>query len=115
MSRAFDSALAGLGSDPAAWSTVPRDVVHMRSTLFPRIPEVATFVNANRGTYATIVVLARPHVRSMSILPLGQSGFIRGTPPDPPSFGPHFSDQLATFREFRYKPLHFYRNAPRKE
>lgn len=27
----------------------------------------------------------------------------------------HFSDQLATFREFRYKPLHFYRHARRKE
>jgi penicillin amidase len=115
MSRAFDGALSALGSDPVAWSTVPRDIVHMRSSLFPRIPEVATFANANRGTYTTIIVLERPHVRSMSILPMGQSGFIHGTPPDPPSFDRHFSDQLATFREFRYKPLPFFRSAQRKE
>jgi acyl-homoserine lactone acylase PvdQ len=51
----------------------------------------------------------------MSILPLGQSGLIYGTPPNPPSFDQHFSDQLATFTQFRYKPLHFYRNAQLKE
>jgi penicillin G amidase len=114
-SRAFDSALAALGPDAASWSTVPRDVVHIRSLLFPRISEVAAFLNANRGTYTTIVLLEKPHIRSMSILALGQSGLIRGTPPDPPSFDPHFTDQLALFKNFRYKPLHFYRDTHLKE
>jgi penicillin amidase len=115
MSRAFDSALTALGPDATAWSTVPRDMVHIRSLLFPRIPEGAAFLNANRGTYTTIVVLEKPHIRSMSIIALGQSGVIRGTPPDPPSFDPHFADQLALFKEFRYKSLHYDRDTNLKE
>ena len=115
MSRAFDNALAALGPDPAAWSRVPRDVIQMRPTFFPNIPEVGTLFNGNRGTYEFIALLEKPHIRGMSILPLGQSGLIRGTPPDRPTFDAHFADQLPTFKEFRYKPLQFYRNAQLKE
>jgi penicillin amidase len=115
MSQAFDGALAALGPDPAAWSTVPRDVVHMRPSFFPSIPEVATFLDANRGTYTFLVILERRHVRSLSVLPLGQSGFIQGTPPDAPGFDSHFTDQLSFFKDFRYKPMHFYRNGQLKE
>jgi len=115
MSKAFDSALAALGSDPARWSAVQREVVQMRPLSYPSIPEVGTFLDANRGTYTILVVLGGPHVRSVSVLPLGQSGSIQGTPPDTPAFDPHFTDQLSMFKEFRYKPMHFYRNSRLKE
>jgi len=110
ISRAFDQALAALGTDPNAWSTQQRDVVHFQHTLYPAIPEVATMLGSNRATYAYIVVLSNPTPSSESILSLGQSGFIGRDATNMPEFGPHFQDQLELFRNFQYKPMRLYRN-----
>jgi len=114
MSQAFDKALTTLGSDPMAWSTKPRGVVHFQHNLFPAIPEVATMLDANHGTYCHVVVLSNPHPTSESIITLGQSGFIQnlsGTP----VLDPHFMDQFDLYRNFQYKPMHLYINTQLKE
>jgi hypothetical protein len=119
MSAAFDRTLTALGPDPAAWSAVRRDVVRFRHTLYskfyPTIPEAGTLLNANRGTYAMVVVLSNPQIRSESILSLGQSGFIQFEFPNIARFHAHFRDQLETYRRFEYKPMHLYRNRELKE
>ncbi len=111
MSRAFDEALADL-PDPTAWSNQPRNVVLFHHTLYPAIPEVATMFDANRGTYAFVVVLSDPQPTSESILSLGQSGFIG---PGSSDFDPHFLDQLPIFTTFNYKPMHLFINTQLKE
>jgi len=50
----------------------------------------------NRGTYISIVELAAPRLRSVSILPPGQSE-------DPQS--PHYGDQREMAALFRFKPI----------
>jgi penicillin G amidase len=108
ISAAFDQALAALGPNPSAWSTQPRDIVRFRHTLYPAVPEVATMLDSNRATYVYIVVLSNPTPNSESILPLGQSGFIA---PDG-TLDPHFRDQLERYRNFQYKPMRLFANAP---
>jgi penicillin amidase len=111
MVKAFDEALADL-PDPAAWSTEPRRVVRLHHTLYPDIPEVGTLLDANRGTYAFVVVFNNPKPTSESILSLGQSGFIG---PRSSDFDPHFADQLPIFKTFSYKPMHLFMNTQLKE
>jgi len=115
ISSSFDQALAALGPDPTAWSSVPRNVVHLRHTLYPQIPEVGSFLESNRATYAQIVILGAPSITSENVLTLGQSGFIGGAPPGPPAFDLHFADQLDLTRLFEYKPMHFYKNTQLQE
>jgi penicillin amidase len=115
ISAAFDEALAALGTNPQNWSTQPRGVVRFRHTLYPAIPEVATMLDSNRGTYAMAIVLSHPHPTSESILSLGASGFIGRDPSNNPEFDAHFSDQLSLFREFMYKPMRLYRNTQLQE
>jgi penicillin amidase len=115
ISSSFDQALAALGPDPSAWSSVPRNVVHLRHTLYPQIVEVGSFLESNRATYAQIVILGAPSITSTNVLTLGQSGFIRGAPPGPPAFDLHFADQLDLTRLFQYKPMHFYKNTQLQE
>jgi len=112
MSSVFDEALTALGTDPTNWSTQPRNIVTFRHTLYPAIPEVATMLDSNRGTYAMVIVLSHPQLTSESILSLGASGFIGRDASNPakPLFDPHFSDQLSLFRNFQYKPMRLYRN-----
>jgi hypothetical protein len=57
------------------------------------------------------VALSNPTISSENILTLGQSGFIRSSPPGTPTFDAHFSDQLQLYRNFEYKPMHLFRNA----
>jgi penicillin amidase len=111
VSTSFDQALTALGNDPAAWSAVPRDTIDFDRELFPTIPSVGTILESNRGTYAQIVDLSNPKIRSENILTLGQSGFIQHIPAGTPVFDPHFSDQLELYRNFEYKPMHLFRNA----
>ena len=115
MSKAFDQALTELGTrlgpDPSAWS-LPRDLVHLRHTLFPQIPEVGSFLDANRSTYGQIINLSTPTITSTNILTLGQSGFIG---PGSSDFDPHFMDQLPIFKTFDYKPMHLFINTQLKE
>ena len=108
ISAAFNQALAALGPNPSAWSTQPRDIVRFRHTLYPAVPEVATMFDSNRATYVYIVVLSNPTPNSESILPLGQSGFIA---PDG-TLDRHFKDQLERYRNFEYKPMRLFANAP---
>ena len=77
MSAAFTSALDTLGTDSSAWSTQPRDVTRFRHALYTAIPEVATMLESNKGSYAQLVILKSPRIQSENILTLGQSGFIR--------------------------------------
>ena len=99
---------------PAAASPSPgtrpttRDIVRFRHTLYPAVPEVATMLDSNRATYAYIVVLSNPSANSESILSLGQSGFIA---PDG-TLDPHFRDQFQRYRNFEYKPMRLFVNAP---
>jgi len=111
MSRAFDEALADL-PDPTAWSNQPLGTVLFHHTLYPDIPEVGTMLDANRSTYAFVVVLSDPQSTSQSILSLGQSGFIG---PGSSDFDPHFLDQLPIFTTFNYKPMHLFINTQLKE
>jgi penicillin amidase len=116
ISHTFDQTLSALGPDPTAWATVPRDTTQFQRTdLFPTIPSAGSILNSNRGTYAQIAVLSNPTISSEDILPLGQSGFIGGAPPEAPVFDPHFNDQLPLYREFDYKPMHLYRNTQLQE
>jgi hypothetical protein len=87
-----------------------RGVVRFRYTLYPAIPEVATMLDASRGTYAIVIVLSHPQPTSESILSLGASGFIERDALNAPRFDTHFSDQLSLFRNFQYKPMRLYRN-----
>lgn len=84
------------------------DVVRFRHTLYPAVPEVATMLDSNRATYAYIVVLSNPTPTSESILSLGQSGFIA---PDG-TLDAHFRDQLERYRNFEYKAMRLFVNAP---
>jgi hypothetical protein len=61
------------------------------------------------------VVLSNPTISSENILPLGETGFIAGAPPDAPVFDPHFNDQLRLYGDFHYKPMHLYRNIQLQE
>ena len=116
ISNTFDQTLTALGPDPTVWSTVPRDTIQFQRTdLFPSIPSAGSILNSNRGSYAQIVVLSNPTISSENILPIGQSGFIGGAPPDAPVFDPHFNDQLPLYRDFQYKPMHLYRNTQLQE
>lgn len=110
MSLVLDEVLAAPGMDPASWASQPRAVVRFRHTLYPAIPEVATMLDSNRGTYAMVITLTHASPVSESILSLGASGFIASDASNAPQFHPHFSDQLGLFRGFQYKPMRLYRN-----
>jgi len=63
-----------------------------RTRLTP-LPDIPAY---NRGTYLLIAELAKPQIRSESVLPPGQSE-------DPSS--PHYRDQRELAAEWQYKPL----------
>jgi penicillin amidase len=113
ISAAFDEALAALG-DESAWSSVARESTVFRHALFPQIPDAATMLESNKGTYAQLTVLGSTRGYAENIVSLGQSGFIGGSPPSP-VFDAHFRDQFPLYSRFEYKPLRFYRNAQLQE
>jgi penicillin amidase len=110
MSAAFTTALNTLGPDPSAWSTQPRDVTRFRHALYPAIPEVATMLESNKGTYAQLVILKNPRIQSENILTLGQSGFIQWMPTGDAQLNTHFRDQLPQYQSFLYKPMRLFVN-----
>lgn len=110
MSRAMDQVLSALGPDPAFWSSQPRATVSFRRTNFPTIPSAGTILDANRGSYAQIVELSNPKIVAQNILTLGASGFVGLGPSNTAVLDPHFNDQLELYRNFEYKPMHFYMN-----
>jgi penicillin G amidase len=109
-SKAFDLALAALGSE-TAWSTGPRGIFSFRHTLYPAVPEIGQMLIANHGTYAFAVVLGHPKPTSESIITLGQSGFIGFIPPTTPVFDMHFSDQFELYKAFNYRSMNLFDNA----
>lgn len=115
ISTSFSEALAILaaaqGNNPATW-TGPRGTINFNH---PIIGNVGTIPNSNRATYGQIVVLGRPKITGESIFTLGQSGFVHLVPPTGFALDPHFRDQLELFRNFRYKPMRFFRNTQLKE
>jgi penicillin G amidase len=110
MSAAFTSALDTLGPDSSAWSTQPRDVTRFRHALYPAIPEVATILESNKGSYAQLVILKNPRIQSENILTLGQSGFIRRMLTGDAELSTHFRDQLPLHQSFLYKPMRLFVN-----
>jgi penicillin G amidase len=111
MSNAFDQAVtalaAELGSTPSAWMRA-RGVVEF---VHPVVGIVGSIPLSNRATYAQIVVLSQPKLESENIFTLGQSGFIRLGPSGGAELHPHYKDQLALFRKFKYKPMQLFRYA----
>ncbi len=114
ISAAFTQTLNSLGPDPLAWSTSPRDVTRFRHVLFPTVPEVASMLESNKGTYAQIVVLSTPKLSSENILTLGQSGFIQKVG-ETPVLDAHFQDQFDLYKSFEYKPMKLYANTQLQE
>jgi len=114
MSATFEQSLTALGPTSAAW-TKPRPVVRFRHALFPTIPEVGSMFESNKNTYVQVVVLSAPKMTAETILTLGQSGFIQLAPPSTPQLDPHFKDQLDLYRNFKYKPMRFFKNSQVEE
>jgi penicillin amidase len=117
ISAAFTQALSNLcpgpTACPAAWSNRPRGVTQFRHA-FSAIPEVGRMLEANKGTFAQIVVLRPPKLYSESIIPLGQSGFIQLVN-GAPVLDPHFRDQFDLYKSFGYKPMRLYQNKQLQE
>jgi penicillin G amidase len=111
ISKSFDQALTNLGNDPAAWSAVPRGTIDFKPPGFPTVPSAGSIPESNRGTYAQIVELNNPRIRSENILTLGEGGFIGLGPAGMPVLDDHFNDELPLYRDFEYKPMHLFRNA----
>ncbi len=90
----LDQLAARSGPDLASWL---QPVAHIRWEALPLTPQVPDTIWMNRGTYNQIVHLgAGRHVWAENVVAPGQSG-------DPAS--PHFSDQLALYATWCYKPM----------
>lgn len=85
--QALERLTAKRGPSPALWGHV-QPVISFNP--LPPIP------STNRGTYIQIVELSKPLIRSVSILPPGQSE-------DPRS--PHFGDQRELAGYWKFKPM----------
>jgi penicillin amidase len=87
--------LAGrFGPELAGWL---QPVAHISWDALPLTPQVPDTIWMNRGTYNQLVHLgAGRHLWADNVVAPGQSG-------DPAS--PHFSDQLALYATWRYKPM----------
>jgi len=91
---ALDQLAARYGPDLASWL---QPVAHISWDALPLTPQVPDTIWMNRGTYNQIVHLgAGRHLWAENVVAPGQSG-------DPAS--PHFSDQLALYATWRYKPM----------
>jgi penicillin amidase len=114
MSGVFDATLTALasqfGNDPSTWSA-PRPTITFASSI---VGPIATIPGANRASYGTFVDLGND-MRSQNNLGLGESAFIARKQPSGFTLDPHFTDQLPLYRNFSYKPMHFYQNTQLKE
>jgi penicillin amidase len=81
--------------DMNAW-TAPRPSLRFTH---PLGLEVGVVPASNRATYGQAIMLSDP-VMAVSVLPLGQSGFV--SPAGLPD--PHLGDQLELYRAFAHKP-----------
>jgi penicillin amidase len=91
---ALDELAGRYGPDPGSWL---QPVAHISWEALPLTPQVPDTIWMNRGTYNQIVHLgAGRHLWAENVVAPGQSG-------DPAS--PHFSDQLALYATWRYKPM----------
>ncbi len=97
---ALDSVLATLG--PRPWNR-ERGLIRYRH---PLLGELSTTPFASRSTFAQVVEYASSGpVRLETMIPLGQSGTILGTPPGPPQFDPHFFSMKPIFDAFTPRPF----------
>ncbi|MCI0423036.1 MAG: penicillin acylase family protein [Acidobacteria bacterium] len=87
LQTALQNLSAKRGAVPALWGHV-QPAINFKP--LPPIP------STNRGTYIQVVELSKPVIRSVSILPPGQSE-------DPQS--PHFSDQRELAGNWKFKPM----------
>ena len=87
LQTALQNLAAKRGPTPALWG-------HIQPTInFRPLPPIPS---SNRGTYIQVVELSKPIIRSVSILPPGQSE-------DPKS--PHFGDQREMAGYWKFKPM----------
>lgn len=94
LTAALDQLVGRYGADSAGWL---QPVARISWQALPLTPQVPDTIWMNRGTYNQIVHLGRGRaLRAENVVAPGQSG-------DPAS--PHFSDQLALYATWRYKPM----------
>ena len=92
---ALDNVLAALGPQP--WNR-ERGLIRYRH---PLLGELSTTPFASRSTFAQVLEYgASGPVRLESMIPLGESGTILGTPPGAPQFDPHFFSMKPVFDAF---------------
>lgn len=97
---ALDATLAALGPQP--WNR-ERGLIRYRH---PLLGELSTTPFASRSTFAHVIEYGRQGpVRLESMIPLGQSGTILGTPPGQPQFDPHFFSMKPVFDAFAPRPF----------
>lgn len=97
---ALDTVLASLGPQP--WNR-ERGLIRYRH---PLLGELSTTPFGSRSTFAQVIEYGRSGpVRLESMIPLGQSGNILGTPPAQPQFDPHFFSMKPVFDSFAHRPF----------
>lgn len=97
---ALDTVLAALGPQP--WNR-ERGLIRYRH---PLLGELSTTPFASRSTFAHVVEYGSGGpLRLESMIPLGQSGNILGTPPGQPQFDPHFFSMKPVFDAFAPRPF----------
>ena len=107
LQNALETLTAEKGTEMDSWR-VPITIQRFSTINFAGVPqsyrEPIDILYLNRGSENHIVALDPDKVTGTKVNPPGQSGFIR---PDG-SAAPHSFDQLALYKEFLYKPMHFY-------
>lgn len=97
---ALDTVMAALGPQP--WNR-ERGLIRYRH---PLLGELSTTPFASRSTFAHVLEYGSTGpLRLESMIPLGQSGTILGTPPGQPQFDPHFFSFKPVFDAFAPRPF----------
>lgn len=101
--KCLDQAIATLGGFAARpWGAGKRGIYTFRNPILGPVQQMGMF-NAS-GVYFIAEFTKCNGVRMKSILPLGESGLVLGTPQSP-VFAPHNFDQLPIFKEFKLRDL----------
>lgn len=106
--KALDQAISILGGFKARpWGAGKRGIYKFNNPILSTfIGPVATMKMFNAsGVYFIAEFTPCNGVRMKSIIPLGESGLVLGTPPAPPVFAPHNFDQQPIFTQFKLRDL----------
>jgi len=111
LEEAVDHLTGEYGADMSAWLTPVRMQSYDEQGALPGVNPLTgqpLHPVMNRGTYNHIAELSTPLPQGQSVIPPGQSGFVRyAIPPDPlpqePS--PHAYDQVSLYAGWQYKDM----------